>query len=145
MIRRLFIFMLILTLSVSLSCSNSEKEKTTRFDKAFSPKIKSNQEKAYKILEKLIVAEKRFAVKNGYYTEIKELREKDFFNIDDTNITRSGYKIRIKHDGVKELAIYMNPVAYKVTGMLSYFADQTSKIRGGDHKGQDASTDDPVI
>ena len=143
---RLFIFLMMLTLSACFSCCNNNvREETTEVDTTISQEIKSNQEKAYKILEKLIVAEKRFAVKNGYYAEIVELKEKDFFQIDDTEITESGYRIRIEHNGVREFKIFMNPIKYKETGIISYYANETSKIRGGDHGGGDASPADPEI
>ena len=143
---RLFIYGFTLMLSIILTgCGNSDNGLSRQVETTSNPKIKANHEKAYEILSKFVVAEKRFAVKKGYYADIKELQEKGFFSIEDSEIKDSGYKIRIEFDGVKYVKIFMNPVEYKKTGIISFFADQTAKIRGGDHGGKDASAQAPEI
>jgi len=133
----------LLLLSLTLFCCKNNQGPLTNASTNVDPNIKANQEKAYKILEKLILAEKVFAVKNGRYSDINELREKRFFKITDSELEDSGYTLKIKWDGVKELKIFMNPTEYKKTGIISFFADQTGTIRGGDHNGNNASPQDP--
>ena len=145
MIRFLQTFIIMIISVCFTCCGNDGKETLDRITDSTDPTIQANQEKALNILEKLIVAEKRFAVKKGYYADLDLLREKGFFTIQDSEIDNSGYNIRLEYNGVKFLKIYMNPIEYKKTGVISFFADETSKIRGGDHGGKDASERDPEI
>lgn len=130
---------------IFISCGSSGKGELSQSTAGSNPKIEENHKKAHEILEKLIVAEKRFGVTYGRYAEIAELREKGLFTIDDLSISDAGYKVRVVFKGVKMFKIYMNPLEYKITGIISFFGDQSSMIRGGDHGGGDGGGEDPEI
>ena len=144
--RKLYLSVFILIFSVNLiSCSDRGNDKNPLNEVNSKLVITEKEEIALEILRKIVVAEKRFAVKNGYYAEIKELSEKNFLIFDDSVISESGYKIRIEHEGVKEIEIFMNPLKSNKGDRISFYTDQTGIIRGGDHGGNDSSPGDPVI
>ena len=116
-------FTLILILSMSsASCDSEKKISLKNVSKSSDPSIASNENRIYKLLGELIVAEKRHAVKHGYYTDLKELKEKGFITFVEQTIMNMGYEIRIEYTGVKELRIYTNPIKYIIIYIsLAYF------------------------
>ncbi len=132
----------IFTASITLCCNKSQ---NTSIAESENSEIRQEENRALEILKKLFVAEKRFAVSNGQYAQITDLRKKGLFKIDETELTNSGYTFRIEFSGVKEIKIFVNPKDYKNSGVISYFVDQTGKIRGGDHSGGDGSSNDPEV
>jgi hypothetical protein len=79
---------------------------------------------------------------NGSYGSLDQLLaekliQKDF-------LENHGYKIELIVAGTKFEAT-ATPKEYGTTGRLSFFVDETGKVRGGDHNGAPANAGDQPI
>jgi hypothetical protein len=78
----------------------------------------------------------------GHYATLEQLS--DLQMVSKELFREHGYKIELTIDGDKFIATAV-PTEYNKTGRLSYFVDESSVIRGGDHGGGPASvTDTPL-
>lgn len=87
-------------------------------------------------------AEEAFKTRTGRYGSMAELVEGGELNTDPENERLYKYTLTASEDTFECVGM---PVVYNVNGTISYYIDQTGQLRGADHKGQPASSSDPVI
>jgi hypothetical protein len=80
--------------------------------------------------------------KQGRYATLEELIAEEL--LEKTFLENMEYKFELEIAGDK-FEVSATPKTYGKTGRRSFFIDHTGTVRGADHKGQPANTDDPAV
>lgn len=83
-----------------------------------------------------------FHAAHGRYASLEELVDAGFLPNDPSEARMSQFSIEASENS---FACYSVPTDYPASGRMSYFIDQTGKLRGSDRRGGRASAADPVI
>ncbi len=86
--------------------------------------------------------EASFYAAHGRYASLAELVDAGFLPTDPSEARMSQFFIEASENA---FACYSVPSDYPASGRMSYFIDQTGKLRGSDRRGGRASASDPVI
>lgn len=86
--------------------------------------------------------EASFHAAHGRYASLAELVDAGFLPNDPSEARMSQFFIEASEN---TFACYSVPTDYPASGRMSYFIDQTGKLRGSDRRGGRASVSDPVI
>jgi hypothetical protein len=87
-------------------------------------------------------AEESFHAAHGRYASLAELVDAGFLPNDPSESRMSKFFIEASESS---FACYSVPTEYPASGRMSYFIDQTGKLRGSDRRGGRASAADPII
>ena len=110
-----------------------------------------NQEGALESIKNIRAAEQTYKVTKGAgkYGSLKELAEAGLVKNNLSEGHDLGYRFNIKVIGNSYMATAVPEAygenAYKGTGAISYFVDETGVIRWGDKKGAEANSNDPPL
>ena len=80
--------------------------------------------------------------KKGRYATLEELMAEEL--LEKTFLENSEYKFELDVTGDR-FEITATPKSYGKTGRRSFILDQTGTVRGADHRGEPAATDDPAV
>ncbi len=83
-----------------------------------------------------------FHAAHGRYATLAELVDAGFLPNDPSEARMAQFFIEASED---TFACYSVPTDYPASGRMSYFIDQTGKLRGSDRRGGRASATDPVL
>lgn len=85
-------------------------------------------------------------IKHIIFNQNENLLKEGKFKTDDWgNKEYEGYIIEMTNDE-KSFQLWATPKKYGVTGKISFYADSNAgDIRGADHKGEKATSNDPII
>ena len=100
-----------------------------------------NEMSAQSMLRNFAAAEEAYKATtgNGSFGSVEELIKADFLGKEFPNSSGYRYEFKLSHDGFEATAV---PSEYGKTGKQSFFIDQTSILRGGDHGGGPATIAD---
>ncbi len=129
---------LALALAASVACKQQD-----RPDEAIVAASQSSQDNATRASMLTIARlESSFHAANGRYGSLAELVDAGFLPNDPSEARMSQFFIEASENA---FVCYSVPSNYPVSGRISYFIDQTGKLRGSDRRGGRASAADPVI
>ena len=106
----------------------------------------SNQGAAYRSLERIRDAQLDFNKKNGRYGSLIDLTKADLIPPEILRPSNHGYRFEVK-TGNNGYVATGTPVRVGrfATGFVSYFLDESGKIRGDRKSGVKATIEDPVL
>jgi hypothetical protein len=138
--KKIFLCASILLLSISvsnLSCSAS-------LNKRIIGKQRYNQIRASEALKSIRSGQSKYRAEKGEYGSIKALAASNLISDTIVNDVYEGYKISaiISASSYKVIAI---PVEYKVTGIHSFYLDESGIIRISSVGNREPNSSDPAI
>jgi len=103
--------------------------------------IAANESAAIMRMRRIIVVEQSYQVETAQYASLDDLVQKGYTS-DPSEGKLSNYRIdvRVTSSGFEITAV---PLKYGVSGLRSFYADETNIIRGADHEGHPATGSDP--
>ena len=101
-------------------------------------RIPRNEAIARSIMQALGEQERTYKKQHGRYASLDELESPQMFK---ESVERFGYKLQINVSD-SDYQVTATPTEYGKTGRLSFYLDQSGKIREGDHAGKPASSSD---
>src|SRR5262249_18275518 len=103
----------------------------------------ANEAAAQGRLRQLLAAEATCLADTTEYAELDVLVRKQYVNDpSEGRLANYRFDIRVTANGFEITAV---PLKYGVSGLRSFYADQTNLIRAADRKGLPATSSDPVL
>lgn len=107
-----------------------------------SASVKARDSSAAASMRALARAEQAYRTTNSRYGTLPELVESGDLAVNPNNDRMSQFTCE---PGENEFSCYSTPSGYPQTGRLSFFIDQTGKLRGADHQGARGGVADPIF
>jgi uncharacterized protein DUF4190 len=111
-----------------------------------------NEGASFQVLRKIPLAEAKYQSNNGEraYGTLDQLAAEGLIDSELATGVSNGYKFTLEvkqgeHGRSPEFRMVAVPLTYGITGIRSFYVDENSVIRGGDHQGEAATAHSPPL
>ena len=106
--------------------------------------LRINQIKAHQTLQSINVAQVKFKAVHGHYGSLQELSSANLIDPTIVDGNKNGYRYEVRARESCYEAVAM-PQQFNITGVLSFYSNDSGVIRGAAKGGKEASSNDAPV